>query len=778
LEIMLLLDDSGSMSWDPKGNVLPPGSSSSRWSELSGAANQFLNLLAFFGFGHGRFGIARFPASNPANPATFDLVPPANIPDMANVGTAQAAVAGVTPAGGTPMGDGIDRVFAPATSYFGTDALSINANRRWLLLMTDGAHNSGTHNPVEYILPPNGTAAPGTSLLDKKVTLFAIGYGITGFTDVNPTLLQNLAAGSLNGQVRRPDEEGLTATQVASAFRDAIKAGITPNSSPGDPPAVFTAGQGDARHFAIITHYDRRAAFVLSWNTPSARRMRLELITPTCDLITPETAGQGPFKDVVFRGGERFQMYLVGADFLRNAGDPARPRYGTWTLRVLAPEVSEGFENYDYDIITDSDLEMALHLDQASYHAGDPIRIAARLTAAGKPIRHASVTVSTTAPAQSLSNWLAGLSVPPALLERAAEKVRIDSSPILIKSVAAELGGLRFPGHDRNTNMAMTDPAGIGTYETTITDTAVPETYTFYVTASGTTEDGIAFRREGKLVTHVLVRPDPIRTLVDVIAVQSGVVDIRLVPRDRFGNVLLVDPGTVKTLDLVAQGGEFSGPLTNNVDGTYSRRLRFNVAEPLRIDLLWHGKPVKRLAVPPLKTLRWVDRVVQFVAGAEAAKGANRHTDPAAALGDISTKPPDRFVALGVGGTLIVAVNNEAIAAADDNDITVFVQPGVAPSAYRVDVYVPPVPDAAGPTRWVTLGTSPGTTQSFSLRRAKVEVAVAIRIIDLGKQTRGPDLQPLSAPGVGIRAVGVLKVTDKIPGGLSRLLEFLARPED
>jgi hypothetical protein len=96
LERMLLLDDSGSMSWDALGNPLPPNSPSSRWSELADAVNtSFLNLLGFFGEARGKFGIARFPAGDLLNPATFDLVNPITIPNVAGMATAQGLVADV-----------------------------------------------------------------------------------------------------------------------------------------------------------------------------------------------------------------------------------------------------------------------------------------------------------------------------------------------------------------------------------------------------------------------------------------------------------------------------------------------------------------------------------------------------------------------------------------------------------------------------------------------------------------------------------------------------------
>jgi hypothetical protein len=790
LEVMMLLDDSGSMAWDAKGNVVPAGSPLARWTELRDAVNvQFLPMLGFFGQGHGKFGVARFPAPNPALPSTYDLQAPVAI-DSVGIGNAQTAVAGVTPSGGTPMGDGIDHVFAPATSYFETSALSVSANRRWLLLMSDGAHNSGTHNPTEFIPPPNGTAAPGTSLRDKKVTVFSIGYGITGFSDVDHPLLQHLSEGSFlpdgsTSYFRWADEEGLTATQVAGAFRDAIKAGITATWSPGDPPAVFHAGQSEVRQFALITRHDRKAAFVLSWNTPDAKRMRLELITPTCDLITPETAGKGAFKDVTFQGGERANMYLVGNDFLRNAADPARPRYGTWTLRILSPQLSDsgkGLEHYDYDIIVESALSMAVKLDRALYHAGEPIRVSARLLASGKPIKDASVVLSTTAPEFSSGNWLAGLNVPPEFLKRAQELVSRDSTPILVKATAARLAAIPFPGRVHETKTAMKDPGGIGTYEATIADTSVPEKYTFYVTATGTTEDGLAFRREGKVVTNVLVQPDAAHTHLDLDFREAGVVDVHVTPRDRFGNVLMVNPATAKGFDLTAKSGKFGGALVNNLDGSYTRQLKFDVGAASGVAMQVNGKVVKEATLPPVQALRWVDQVAAFERGAEAAKGANQHAKPDAALGDILKKPADAFVSLGAGGQLVVAINKAAIVAAGDNDVTVFVPPGLgARRPYRVDVYVPPEQNTAksgitGRTGWVSLGTSVGITESFSLRKASVTAAALIRVVDLSRMTRGAKLEPLPAPGASVRGVGVLKVSETMPWGAARQTKLLAAP--
>ena len=87
--------------------------------------------------------------------------------------TAKAAIAAVTPTNSTPMGDGLDWVLNKNTSYFETDALPVAADRRWLILMSDGANNSGNLSPLLAI-------APGNGLKEKRIKMFALAYGLPG----------------------------------------------------------------------------------------------------------------------------------------------------------------------------------------------------------------------------------------------------------------------------------------------------------------------------------------------------------------------------------------------------------------------------------------------------------------------------------------------------------------------------------------------------------------------------------------------------------------------
>jgi hypothetical protein len=766
LEVVMLLDDSGSMSWDPLGNPTPTAPATSRWLELSSAANQFLNQLAHFGEGHGKFGIARFPASNPSNPATYDIVAPIPIPDMAGITAAQNAVAAIVPTGGTPMGDGIDRVIAIATSYFGTDAVSVAANRRWLILMSDGAHNSGTHNPQEFIAPPSAALAA------RRIELFAVAYGIPGHTNVDHALLTNLKNASLNGgQIRAVDQDGVTANVLAQALRDTIKSGLSGTASPRDPEAVLRGNQGQARHEVLLTPYDRRIAITLNWTTPDPDLLRLELLTPGCELINPENAGTGPLQEVTFRSGTRFNMYLIGPDFLRNDGDPAAARYGTWTLLITRshrqPDRLMPDEYYAYDVAVESSLRMNAQLDRGAYYTGDPIGVSVRLTADGVPVTGAHVVVSTKEPTQSADNWLANLVVPADALQRAARQLDgKDSTPILVKTLGAQLAGLRFPGAQRSDDLVMTDPDETGDYQATFVNTGQPEHHSFYITAVGVTPDGIEFRREAKLATYVLVRPHREFTSLGIDYRAPGSALVTVVPRDRFGNVLLVDPITAGHFRLVSVDAEFDGSLTSHLDGSYSQPLTFRRGATPSVGVTFAGKPVLDPApVPLVGDLIYVDHVLDYRSGPIVR--ANRHANPEAVLGGVADKPPDRFVSLGASGQLTVGIRGCIINATESGgDVAVFVVPDTDRRSYRVEASV------AGDPTWRVLGESIGITQSFSLRAAGIDAATAVRIDDTSGRARGPGQAPLESPGVGLRGVGVKEVSraTRRPPWIDRLI--------
>lgn len=763
LEVAMVLDYSGSMA------ATDTSTSSSRWSELSSAAKLFLEGLSTFGAGTGNYGILKFPGGALNDLTSYDVVPSEAIP--ADMTKAKAAIDALkTPFNSTPMEPAIKRALtASAPAYF--DPAAINSSDRWMLLMSDGAWNQGVD-------PRNDIA----SLTTNKIVVYTAGYGTAGQVDY--ATLKALAT-SPSTTLQVDIGSGLSAQNLADKFKLAIKEGLTSLAihSPGDPADVLTASHPENRHAVVIVKYDTKAVFLINWNTPDVHRMVLQIQTPTCDLLTPESAAAGRIPGVSFRSEQRYQMYVIDESYLRNDADPSHPRAGTWHMIVSSPELvtttgstgirSEAFiepnEHYSYDVMVQSALKMDVSLDRKAYFAGDPITVTAKLSLNGVPLSHASVKLDVNMPTQAVDNWLAGVSITAEEYQSAANQLAgKDFSAVYIKAFAAGLKGISFVNKAQTGTLAMTDPDGDGIYSATVTGTSTPDNYKLYITAVGSTPDGVLFRRERGLEVRVGVRPDPIYTRFNISYLPAATgtnllaATVTVTPRDRFGNVVLIDPATSQEILLSAQGATLDPKLATSFNGTYSSNLTYAPGSTPSLSLTVGGTPiVTGHPVAPVDQLRWVSQVLKFEPGVEAAPGANQHAHPNDVLGSPLTKPPGAFVSLGGYGSVTVGIDGQVIVARSDDDVTVFVQPDDDLRSYLVEAL-----PSSGIGDWVQLGTSPGTTSSFSLARAKISAASAIRITDESGRARDGAFKPSPTPGVSIRAVG-LKSTAAAAGGLS-----------
>jgi len=783
LEVVLLLDTSGSMGGKPNGDPTS-NANETRLNDLKQAGQQFIQLMMNFAGGRGRIGIAQFPASGPTN--NFDIQLPVDI-DNVNTQTLIGELNATTPSNSTPMGDGIGHVIGTTSAsfgYFNSDTPSKLYNQRWVLLMSDGDNNSGTQPPQDFY--PKMPAS-GISFIDKKVNFFTVAYG--NKASVNHKLLQEIAnqsggqawlADAVADPMNLTNPNPQTLMQLRKNFRAAIAEKLALESS-RDPGGVLTSAAPEVRSQVIVSPYDTQVAFILDWDTFQENRLSLQLLTPTGELITPTIAAQHP--NINYYSSPRDQMYIIQEEYLRNVQPSEASNFSSlWTLiisfggsdshgggedgGIIVRASAVDPEPYVYEVMTESRLNLRLEQNQDRYYAGDPIEVTAHLTVEGRPLYNAGVTLNLETPGQSLHNWLATIKITGEEFARAAEALRgRDINELGIKEYAARLKGLTFDKFAKSIAIPMTDPNHGGVYKATFTQTSTPDTYRFYVTATALSEEGVFLRREKRLEGRVGVRPAPKKTILSIQYRQDGnlrFADIQFSVRDSFGNVQLIDPTIDPSFALTTTAGQFinalSGVSDRHVyDGSYMQTLQYpSNATPILglqvdgVDVIPGGYPL-----PPSDTsserLHYVDQVISVKLGGEDQPGANQHPDPQALLGDPFTKPQDRFFSTGSFGSVTVRVTGEVITAAEaGQEVWVFVQPDAELRSYKVEALPFGFKD-----EWVTLGESEGVTQAFSLADAKLQVVKAIRITDTSGRTRDSDLNVSPTPGVSIQGVGV-----------------------
>jgi hypothetical protein len=812
LELAFMLDGSGSMALDPDGKSTFIGvdNSSTRWGKLITGANAALTMLKNFAAGKGTFAVGMYPniTGLPANPTTPPVPLPVPSPtagdfkpvspiDASSINDALGQINQHFPrvnGGATPIGAGIAHAIGSTSStpfgYF--SGSNFDRNRRWLVLMTDGNHNSDPPPPSDFF--GNGTAGQG--FVPKKVGVMSLGYGndaATTISPVNKTLMTQIASQSFNGSASNFDYAQADATPdiTVKFMKVLLFAGLTLDSV-ADPGGVLTSASPTVTRQVVVTPYDRKVSFMVAWSKANAERLQVQVRTPLGEVL------EGPGKGYTVDVNARFRMITVDQAYIRNDADPTKPRYGTWTLTItLAPPVvidireeraaspetappgevapplaTLDVEPYDYQIVTDSRLNLRCSLDKNAYAAGDTIRLSARLSLDGKGVPGAAVTLTQTVPGVAHLNWLATSPVTSSEYSGAAEAQgrNPDIDSLGIKKFALAKKGQQFMPVVNSSTVPLVDAKGTGDYRGTTSSTSVPGTYQFLVTAVGALPDGTMFRREQNVTIELGVRADHASTLFHVDYVQAGPGQTRAIltvlPLDKFKNSILIDPKFDPSILFTTSSGHFDGPITDNHDGSYSRSITYPSEQVPTVGVSVGGvEVVHKAPLAKVGALHFVNKVFSFQVGGEAVKGANKHTDPTACLGDFTKKAQPAFVSLGAGGSLVVGVSGHYVAAGqDDQDITVFVQPDANPRPYSVEA-------AHGDyEKWFEIGRSPGTTQSFSLRQhGHLPTAQAIRIRDLSKRMRNPDGTPSASPGVSIVGVGCGRI-EKGDGDLDDII--------
>jgi hypothetical protein len=591
LDIVILLDNSGSMSWKPNGT---PASmfTESRMFTAQAAANRLLDRLGnAISSGPGgpvlvNAGVCVF---NYAGLPNTGCVLPLNAFDSATLST---AISSISASGGTPMGRGLDAAIAllPATAN----------HNRLILMLSNGAHNTGAC--------PGGS--PGFScpdhLLDATgIKLFAIGYGTAG--DVDPLKLKLIVENSGNTVAN-----GLRHYVPVGTVCPVLPAGVDCVIGPVkgldgffasflqtmglvqaavDPFATIRFGQTNL-HDVDVTELDDLVDFSLSWEGPPRSGLRFELVTPDGQTITPSTPQKVP--DIRFVAGLNHMYYVVRKGFLSSAG-----KIGRWRMRVTYGSPPRGIDvasavgtpsefTYGYAATMPSALELAVQFDRESYSTGDPMLMTASVTARGVPLRGMQIDrieARLERPGSGIGSWYATNVATAQQLGSVPPTATADPiGAVQKKSLALRGAGVDLPFRALEPAVVFRDngqdgdvQANDAVYTGRFTDTSRPDTHTFYIRATGRTPAGTPFTREALVqqVIPVNVVPDPATSPLtfQVVNVAGGIKQVRVqvVPKDPFANFL--GPGHPDLLDFQTTAGTWLGPVEDDLLGGYSRVL-------------------------------------------------------------------------------------------------------------------------------------------------------------------------------------------------------------
>ena len=769
VDTVLVLDASGSMGWAADGSHAPPAGTR-RWDYLVEAANQLTAGYVSFlpGGDAGRLSVAVFPDVTQSTPDWHQhalvVYPPPGSPTPGQVGdlawvdeNTEAGVAAalqLDPVGGTPMGEGIAHGIGD-TIALGTLA-DMEGATRWMVLMSDGAHNSGAIHPDAFFV---ADAVP--NFADKSVHVLTVAYGEPGASNVDHALLAELATNGYGAAssalIATPSLGGL---DLRKRFQEALAESLNLTFTV-DPRGVLPP-KGRAVHAFEITASQSNFGLFVDW-IGRDDTVTITLVSPLCEQFSESQIHA--HAQMRLSVGATYKHAFVADKFLAT-------RRGTWKLILDAGPQAETPQDlvYSYSILGASTMRMRV-TTQPAYATGEVVDIEAELTHAGAPVEFAHIRLELDMPAGSLNNLLAHTDVPADQRKKTLEGLG-DQAPSFAQSWALEALALADMGI--STTVARVDdelvmsPQGPGRYAAQISATTLPGVYRGRAVATGVLPNGDSFRCEQEIQVRVEARPDPSATEVGFSIAEAGrVIEVSVEARDRFGNVVMIDPAAWERLAIEVSGGAPQTPLQNDFDGRYRQTFVVDPTSHSAIAVRWDGRPIYR--GPLIGPLRWMETVVDFEPG--RARKSNAFSDPKRALGRVSDSR-DPFVALaGRGGSLTLSTADNRLRA---TQLTVFVLPTPRRRPYRVEVLLSAKISFLRTKLWVCVGHSRGPTKTFALPETASLTLAAIRIVDLSPGEAGP--KPLDqAPGVLVQGVGYGFIKTDVAPGPSKPLDRLGQ---
>lgn len=578
VDLMLALDTSDSMN-----SVAAPGALT-KIEILRRSARLLLETWNLHALPADRVGLAAFNSNVTTTPPTL----PALQPFQANFAAVRTAVGGLSASGCTALGGALQTAF---DSYDPT-----SGNKRALLVVTDGMQSTNPFvgeagSPSRLRIqdfPTAGATLPfgaffcttttangpagtpivpdGTDVDTHGVEIHAIGVGVNGVGFQQ--LVQRLASenNGVHHLTTTPDSDldVLYTNDLVRALKSTTLEIITSKAG--------GLGVGASKEIGFpVNATTRSVTVVLSWSgVDQGSAVRAVMQGPGGAVLTPAEVRQAPYFTVL--------KFDLGVDPAARAGD--------WKLRLTrdrAPALA-----YQLSVIAD---ETCFHYDvtaPASVALGEPLRLAAQVSAGGRPAGQMQVQARVTSPVYSLGNLLAA-EVPRTRAARkylaAIEAGRFEKLPgagTVLEAALAELARSKtFMAKLRKTRTREVKfeqtqhkwlkPALLGQVAYVANAGRVEHMGVHQVTwqLAGNSACGPVQRQEVSSVSVGFAAADPGRSELKVIPGPRGTLLARFKPVDRFGNLL--GPAQAASVQIALKGAEPASGVVDLLDGTYLR---------------------------------------------------------------------------------------------------------------------------------------------------------------------------------------------------------------
>lgn len=497
--------------FDGSGSMAAQG----KWPAMIESADIFHDLYAALGDGADTFGGVLFRSDCSTTVGGLQLQDRPAAGPLSTTVDVPALFAADAPGGCTPIGEGLVTA--------GTMVQAGGNPAKALLLLTDGINNRGRSV---------AQASADPSLQGVSVHAVGLGDGL----QIDPVEIASVAAdhGGFFRQTTDPSE-------VTDFFAQALGQLLG--------KAEMAVVTGDT---AVVASGTTKAVFLIAWPVGGSA-VDFSLVAPDGTVFSASSpSGGGPASSVSYHpaGASSFHAYYVveGADL-----------GGTWTFQG-APAAASRM------VVEDLSIQVRWSIAPALGFAGEPIVLRARITRDGKPFDGAArVRGRVVAPTVAAGELLARGGT---LLKR---RSRSTVDPNLRRAVAAKgLAAGKLKELPTEESPVRFRRKGVGVYEMVFRATDVDGVYRFDLDAESR-EPGTVFHRRVTLFAVLVSAPDAGSTPVRVTPLGPGLMQVTVTPRASRNR--RVGPFLSPYLRLRTNQGEFSGGITDYLDGSYGQVL-------------------------------------------------------------------------------------------------------------------------------------------------------------------------------------------------------------